>query len=749
MTNRVLKSIAHTTASLLVLSCLSGCDKNKCRKGDEDCAHIPAPLLSKADMTAGNREQYNTHMKRHQGKRPLTQNMPSPVVERSVNEIRQPGSHIPYGGPIGAVSFAQMPLPTFIKTIFGDYLKADFTMDPAVVNRRELITLRSAGAKTPQELYKISAQVLKKYGLRVRYSGKLYTIEPDPQFSEKIPQVIRSRSVGDIPESLRPIFQIIDVKYVDKETVQGYLEQAYKDQVSSIDITADGNAVMVLGTPELVKSIIQAVDMFDRPAFMNRKSVRLNLTFLTADKMTDKLMEIMKAEGYSVGRDPAKDTAATIFIPVPSLNSILVFAPDRTIITHLEKWVKELDRPAISDPNGGLYYIPVRNTGAKEVGKVLNDVLSQMSVSTLGRSRFARRRTTNNGSGGKVVVDEKRNSLIFKGSAEQYGQILPLIQSMDTSVRDLLIEIVIAELRRSKGDHLGVNILAPFGGNFKTTDANGNLVSAGIRRLGAGTSFDVNGSSLSTGVFANAAGGAAGLAPGLNLAIMNTAAQRAATLNALATNTKSTVLSNPRLLVKSGSKAKYHIGQVVPFVTKKQQAPGSTSGTTAETNNIVSDIKREPIGVKVEVEPTIHAGRLIDLKITQEVSEVTKPSEGIAVADVITNKTELTTDLSLHDGSTALMGGFIKDAKTTGSSGVPILKEIPLLGNLFRSKSNTNEKVENILLITPYIIDNAEDAQAVTEAFQKRLSGWLKPSEENTVEMPSRRLRSSDAKKLI
>jgi len=119
----------------------------------------------------------------------------------------------------------------------------------------------------------------------------------------------------------------------------------------------------------------------------------------------------------------------------------------------------------------------------------------------------------------------------------------------------------------------------------------------------------------------------------------------------------------------------------------------------------------------------IHSGDRVDLDVAQEVSAAQATTTGVSTSPTFSTR-KVQTKLSLRSGATVLLGGLMSSNKSEGNAGIPLLKDIPLLGQLFRSNTEKNDRTELIVLITPYIIEDDSDAQAVTDAFRKRLGNW-------------------------
>ena len=199
---------------------------------------------------------------------------------------------------------------------------------------------------------------------------------------------------------------------------------------------------------------------------------------------------------------------------------------------------------------------------------------------------------------------------------------------------------------------------------------------------------------------------------------------RSVIVNALASNNRTTILSNPSVLARNGETATISVGQDVPIVTSQQ----STLNSSAVPNNpgVLQTIQYRNTGVLLKVTPIIHSGDVVDLDLSQEVSEAQTTLTGVNISPTFLTR-KLETKLTLRNGATVLLGGLISNSGTSSDTGVPYAKDIPVLGQLFRKDKTNRTKRELIMLITPYIINDDGDARAVTDAFRRSLSPWAQP----------------------
>ncbi|HEY1090432.1 MAG TPA: type II and III secretion system protein [Burkholderiaceae bacterium] len=193
-----------------------------------------------------------------------------------------------------------------------------------------------------------------------------------------------------------------------------------------------------------------------------------------------------------------------------------------------------------------------------------------------------------------------------------------------------------------------------------------------------------------------------------------------AAVNALATNNRATILSSPRLMARNGETATIQVGQQVPIITS-QQSTGTVSNNN--TLGILQQVQYRDTGVILKIKPVIHSGDQIDLDVTQEVSDASKTDTGVSTSPTF-NTRKIDTKLTLANGATVALGGLISESGSQGNSGVPFLKNIPIIGNLFSNQSKSGGRRELIILITPYIANDTHDAETITEAFRKQLGTW-------------------------
>jgi len=194
--------------------------------------------------------------------------------------------------------------------------------------------------------------------------------------------------------------------------------------------------------------------------------------------------------------------------------------------------------------------------------------------------------------------------------------------------------------------------------------------------------------------------------------LLDVAGEARAQLRAYAEDNKVSVLSTPRLLVKSGEEASIDVGTEVPTISSQTASIQQTDGNS----NLLQSVQYRKTGIILHIKPVVYSDNRIDLEISQEVSEALPLGANAAVQSPSIFNRAVSTSLSLRDGSSVLIGGLMSTRSTTSDGGVPLLKDIPLVGNLFKTTSRGNSKTELVLMIVPYIVGSDEQATSLTRS---------------------------------
>lgn len=295
----------------------------------------------------------------------------------------------------------------------------------------------------------------------------------------------------------------------------------------------------------------------------------------------------------------------------------------------------------------------------------------------------------------QIVSDETTNSLVIHAIEPDYEIVRQAIEALDLRPRQVLIEMLIAEVRHSSELDLGIAARATRETNPDGT--RGSVIGSSstadlILRLTTNAAFDVN-----------------------------------VALHALQSRGDVRILSRPVLLAQNNQEAKILVGSQRPFVQVFRSLP---------TESAVRDqvVQYKDIGTSLTILPTINADGYVDLQLAQEVSTAT--TEVQFGAPVISTR-ETSTHLLVRNGQTAMLGGLVDRTQEDSHSGVPFLAAIPLAGHLFGSALSSRATTELFLFLTPYIIETDTDVDRLREEVERQ-SKWVRDAKTQTIQPPAK-----------
>jgi general secretion pathway protein D len=594
------------------------------------------------------------------------------------------------GEPV-SINLEQVTLGAFAQLVFGDMLKKNVNVDAQVASRKDLVTFRSGSAQTPAQLESAAKLLLKSYGVAVVDLGGLVRVVPDNANLGNLPEIRRGAALPETPLPLRPVFQLVELQAVQQTEVTLWLRTMFGDRVK-VQEDLGRNAVLISGTPDNMQAALEAIRVLDQPVLRGVQSVSITPMFWSADDLARRLVEVLTAQGYAV--QPLSQAAGgvrypIVILPVTGLNSVFVFARGGEILEHIKEWARNLDKPNERGIGKNFFTYTVKYKDAATLANTLEQLLSRSRspVATTPPAAGAAATPVVQRSGA-VVVDATTNMLIFQTSQDEYSQIIGLLQTLDRPTKGALIEVTVAEMSTDDAAQLGVEW------QWREQLNNGGVSAGGtVGGLGLGTA-------------------------GFTFRLLDAVGGVRVVVNALASNNRATILSSPRVLARNGETATIQVGQEVPIVTSSQSTP--VSGVT---NSVVQTIQYRNTGVILKVKPAIHSSDQIDLDVSQEVSEAQNTTTGVSASPTFLTR-KVDTRLTLRHGATVMLGGLIGGTTSSGATGVPLLKDVPVLGALFRNRTDGGTKRELVIFITAYVINDDRDAEAVTGAFRNMLGPW-------------------------
>ena len=611
---------------------------------------------------------------------------PGVVIQRTVAEgvADRLGEDLE-GDPV-RVSFHEVPLVPFINEVFGEELGMSFVISPDLRDKTDLVTLKLTEPLSPRQLFATVRRVLREYGVDLtEVEEGILTFVPSREIASRdVPLLISGRGLPEVPATHRIIFQLVPLKVVRGPQVRGVLQDAFDDRDLKILEDPGRNALLLKGRMDMVAQALAMVEVLDQPLLRGRYSTLIEPVFLEAPELADALNSVLHAEGYesSLGGGAG---GSLILLALESVNRLIVFAADQSTLEHVKAWAQTLDARRKNAIEEAVFTYEVQNTQAEELTDTLNQMLGAVLTPEPQASDEGSPSTGQAQAGDRIVVDKSRNMLLFRGTGKAWAEIRRVIEKLDKSVPSVLIEVVIAEITLTDEEKTGFEFLV-----------RGALGSLGL------TGGTIPGLDVGT--------------QGLSFALDSSGETRAL-LDLFYKSDKVVIRSRPRLLVKSGETANIEVGNEIPVITQISDEARQVGGST----NILQDISYRKTGVQLEIKPIVQANGLVDLQISQQLSEA-RPTAATNLpgSPTILNR-RISTSLTLRDGGSLLMGGLISGNQSAGQSGVPYLARLPLFGRLFRSDAFQEDRTELVVMVTPYVIADHEEGWEITRRIREQL----------------------------
>ncbi len=577
-----------------------------------------------------------------------------------------------------------LPIRNFIETVFGKALNVNYII--AVKGElRDNVTLNLSNEVSSRELFSLSRQLLIDNGLDVALRDNTYYIYPRSE--ERTDVVIGfGRRYQDVPDTAQKILQVVPLKYGFKASLERTLRDLSSVRVSS-DMTQ--NAFFVEGSRAEIVRFIDLVQLLDVPANRGRHIAMVELTYLAPSDYIGQLKELMEAEGIAVGRQAGLGVAI-LTVPVNQLGAVAMFASNEEVLDRARYWTEQIDQ-ASKGPEKGYYIYHPRYARASDLGESIGNLIG--GFGGMGNSsRDTQSSNPSNASGGRtgqgnsvsasnedisMTVDERSNSIIFYTTGGNYKALLPVVRRLDIMPKQIVLDATIAE----------VTLTDEFAQGFEFAFRSGKLSGGTFGALGA---QDIGGFRLNW-------------VDGFDRFIANL--QQSSNLV--------NVISNPTLVVRDGISASIQVGNDIPTV-------GSTTFTD-DLQSQTQSVEYRKTGVQLNVTPTINAQGLVVLQIDQTISNTSPTGPSVGGNPSIFERS-IKTEVIAQSGQTVLLGGLISENKSSGDSKVPLLGDVPVLGNLFKSESEQSEKTELVIFITPRIIERTEQWEEIRKTIADGLT---------------------------
>ncbi len=622
-------------------------------------------------------------------KKLIQEPLPPPLPEKEEKKPIDTKALVGVQGPI-LLNVEAMPLSDFIIYALGELLKVPFLIDEEVRNTKTPVTLRMPRALPPEEVLSVIIDYLEKQGLSVEQKEKVLSITK-PKIKPAPPPKVKQIVIGD--EALNTsaqVAQFVPLKYLRPFDLEPLLRDLVKTPVEIKRYDRE-NAYLFIGPGYQIKELLEVIKLLDVPSLVNKKIYLIKLTYWQSEEFVKELSGLLEKLGLPMART-IKDPGI-LFIPVKSLNSVICIFPDEATYNYALEWIKRLDSPeAAGTENKFFIYRPLYSK-AIDLAESLKKLITGETVKAITPAQPGAKGTPGkeppqspsfSAKGFTISADEKRNLLLITATPSQYQAILQVIKELDKPPKQVLIEATILELTLKDELKFGLEWY------LRNRSLMGNFTPGQI--------FQFSGQA------------------GFTYSLLTDTGRFNLLLNLFASKGLTNILSTPRVMVLDNQAATIQVGTDIPVVT------GEVS-TAEAAGRVVRSIQYRNTGVILSVKPTIYTEGLLQLEITQEVSEMGTAPPGLDSPTVLVRK--ITTNVVAGDGETLVLGGLISTTRGKEEVKIPFLGDIPLIGNLFKTWADEERKTELIVLLRPYIIKNLDDARAITEELKERLK-WLK-----------------------
>ncbi len=654
---------------------------------------------------------------------------------KKLPEIGQPATPVSLSGEGVLLNFDNADIYEVIQVIT-ELLDLNYIIDPQV---KGLVNIRS-GRKIPlNQLFSVFKKLLNINGLDIRSEGE-YNYIYQTQGKSTPQKVFGYGQVGELKESPDLVIQIIPVMHLPAEEAKKLLEP-YKSEQGSIDTLDNPNTLFISDYESKVMDMMTILAKLDISPLSTMKLRMVRVDKAPLYDLRDELTEILNA--LKINKQGHEGVTV---MSLERVNSLLLISANQELLDSATRWITELDEVP-SQGRDNIYIYNVRNSVASELAGLVNDLISNQPNAATKKSSFksainsatgagmdeaANRSTlsqptpaptpavvkTGRGVGLKagevgaglrfagepaLIADDSRNIILLRALPPDYSRLVKLLERLDNMPRQVLIEVMVAEVSLSDSWSMGVEWAL-----HKQSTIDGRTYSNNF----ANNIKDLSGSTTPAEIGTNAVG--------LTYTVLNSAGEVAGMLNAIADNNDLSILSSPQVMVLNNETATVNVGEQVPIVTSQT---GDISSTTPTTVN--QTIQYKDTGVILKVTPKINYDGIIILDINQQVSSASENNLGGSTSPKISNR-ELSTKLAVRDGQTIFMGGLISNNVNNVESGVPLLKDIPLLGWLFKYQQEKKDKKELLVMITPYVIESEDVLGQYTKSFNEKMDGFRK-----------------------
>ena len=649
------------------------------------------------------------------------------------------------GEPV-TLNFANADIEAVARTM-ATITGRNVVVDPRVKGQLNLVTER---AVAPAAAFQQFLAALRLQGYTVVEAAGLYKVVPEADAKLQGGSVSVAQPGSNGPAGGQIVTQIFKLNYESAGNLVPVLRPLISPN-NTINVNPGTNALVITDYADNLQrlgKIIAAMDVSnasDVEVIALQHAIAADLAPLVA-RLIDSGSGTGSA-GTGAGAQGQTDTSfKTTLLAEPRSNSLVLRAANPARVAQVRALVAKLDQapaPGSSAANGNIHVVYLKNADATKLAITLRAAMSAIagnasaatgsaggsasaasasssastnagmgSTSSMGAggglgtsSTMGNANANQPSTGGQIQADPSTNSLIITAPEPQYRQLRAVIDKLDGRRAQVLVESLIVEVNANK--------LAEFGIQWQSVLGNKGDGTVGL----IGTNSNKSGANI-IGVMAGIAQGATKLGEtagtlgrGLNLALaprINGQYYLGALANFLQNSGDSNVLSTPNLMTLDNEEAKIVIGKNVPFPTGSYTNTGGNNGAV----NPFTTVERKDVGLMLRVRPQINENGTVKMSIYQEVSNIDTATLGDKNGPT-TSKRSIESNVLVEDGSIIVIGGLLEDSYSQAEDKVPVMGDIPVLGNLFRSENRERKKTNLMVFLRPVVVRDAATSDSL------------------------------------
>jgi len=570
------------------------------------------------------------------------------------------------------LNFEQAPLSEVLRTIMGEYLKKSYIIEPGL---NPGLSLYVQGEYTNGALLTLLCQALRLYGIELIEKNNVFLVVR----KEKASQLGLPITKQAIPKKEGIVILIYRLSYIEPKIALNTIKP-FLSQKAPIIVNPAISGLILADEKENIKTILQILQTIDSFLLGNIYIETIPLKHIDANIIAENIKTIFN--DLSILKNNPKIKESIVIIPLEKTNYLLVAALTQELLNEVKRWIKILDSIEVTQEER-IYVRFIKNAQAKDIADILNQLYETGVTPESKKKKIVEAKVPlmkGEISGVltgrvKIIADEVNNALVILANPQDYQTIEKAIKQLDILPRQVLIDVVVAEVTlkgeitygvewylKNRGIETGrISAIQDFGYTFNPEAALGEAAQKGLSIYYATLSQSIT-----------------------------------SLLTALSTKTKVRILSSPTVLATDQQEAEITVGGKVPTLTQ-------TLTTVEAAGQIVQSVQYQTYGIILKVTPRISSGGLVRLDVTQEYTDVSRETyAGLTTPAFIERSVK--TKLVAKDGQTVVIGGLIQTKVNKVKKGIPLLKDIPLIGFLFGSWEKTEERTELIVAITPHVV---------------------------------------------